>query len=152
MFMIRPGELNGRTHEKGLESEIPELVSGTREYEETVRALNPGDDLELYGRFAEKTDRVVDAVEEFFDEIQNALYLLDNGSGPSARKHVSEARESYLNAFGAYRDLAMDRSMDVEFPETVDIYFEEIREGLEEVEKMAYNSVSDTSEGFSGAA
>lgn len=140
--VIHDEDLDGRTHVRGLRDNIPEVFPhedayiGFTGHLSKVSSELDSDNVNVYSRFAEMTDDVKDAFEHFFDQIDNALFLLDNGDVKSAREHVSEARENYLDAFEAcdrlYNDPVLNRIDGLERP--VD-YIQEVRMGLESVEE-----------------
>lgn len=149
--MIHDEDLDGRTHVRGLRENIPEVFPhenayiGFTGYLTKVSSEIDSEDVNVYSRFAERTDEVKDAFDHFFDQIDNALFLLDNNDVNSAREHVSKARENYLDAFEAcerlYSDHVLTRIDGLEKPEE---YLQEVRKGLESVEE----EIRDRGEGF----
>ena len=134
--MIEPEDLEGRTHYQDFEEEIPEVVTGTLEYTDLAGRLDSSVEADVYERFSDKTDDLMSALDEFFEELQSALYGIDNGSPDLARDSLDAAKDRYDEARQAYTKLESDEYLDLELPGRVDEYFDEIRTGLESVEDM----------------
>jgi len=139
--VIEPVELDGRTHERGLRENIPEVFPhedvyiGFTGYLTKVSSEIDSDEVNVYTRFAERTDDVREAFTHFFDDIDKTLFTLDNGDIEAAEKHVSEARESYLEAYKAVERLYEDPILgDIDGLDKPIEYIKEVKKGLESVE------------------
>lgn len=134
--MIRASELDGITHDTEIEDYIPELVPGTPEYDETLRETSKQvEDPEFYGLFSDTSEQIRDATNNFFDELHNTLYLLDNGEQQDAMTHLENARESYEQLEGAYEEF-MSFRVEIGVEEELGDYLTELGHGLTSVEQL----------------
>lgn len=141
--MIEPEDLDGRTHDRGLRDNMPEIFPhedayiGLTGYLTKISQELDSDNVNVYSRFSERTSELRSAFEHFFDQIDNALYNLDNDKRDLAEKHVEKARDSYYEALEAcerfYGGSILGEIDGLERPEE---YIEEVFTALESVEEL----------------
>jgi hypothetical protein len=137
--MIYPSELDGLTHEYGLEENIPFVVSGTPEYDnwasrhyQVAQQLNLDDiraSERAYKIFSDQTDYVEsqlrEPVEDLGESIDEILYTIDNERVPeNGKEHIETELQDVKNSFQLCKD--------------------------ELLEDMSRNKLSDINLGFNG--
>jgi len=141
--VIEPEDLDGRTHERGLRENMPEIYPHENEFIGLTGYLTKisqeldSDNVNVYNRFSHRTSEVRSAFEHFFDEIDNALYNIDNDRRDLAEKHVDKARDSYYSALEACERFYEGPIIgDIDGVDRPDEYIEEEFTALENVEEL----------------